>query len=53
MKGEYSLIGKELPSPQFEVSEKSGLNLVVSIPEGTKPISKLPVFVWYSQVIPN
>jgi hypothetical protein len=46
MKGEFSLIQKELPSPQFEASEKNGLNLVVTVPEGTTSTSKLPVFVW-------
>jgi hypothetical protein len=46
MKGEFGLIQKELQSPQFEASEKNGLNLVVTVPEGTTSTSKLPVFVW-------
>jgi len=46
MKGEMSLIQKELPSQALTASEKHGLNLVVTIPKEAVLSSKLPVFVW-------
>src|SRR5579871_189288 len=47
MAGEFGLIQKELPTDPFPYSEKDGLNLVVTVPEGTTSSSNLPVFVWY------
>jgi carboxylesterase type B len=41
------LIQKELLTDPFPYSEKDGLNLVVTVPEGTTSSSNLPVFVWY------
>jgi len=46
MKGEFDIIQKELPAPQFAMSEKDALNLVVTIPPEATTDSKLPVFVW-------
>jgi hypothetical protein len=46
MKGEFDIIQKELPAPQFVMSEQGGLNLVVTVPPEARKTSKFPVFVW-------
>jgi hypothetical protein len=46
MKGEFDIIQKELPAPQFVMSEQGGLNLVVTVPPEATKTSKFPVFVW-------